>query len=364
MKLTSPPKNILLIKSHSMGIGDLLRSSAAWAALKAKWPQARLHLLMLSSHAGYPSEAFMRSHYLLASANFVTIKRGDPSQAKQQKLPVSQVCQSVEKALSGQEIDLVIDFETSGLKTPWIARWIAKRKGAVSVGIAQFPLRGLFYDAAAPSSRHYQSVHGLTRQMDYTERDFVALAALGITRDGTRITLEPTAAARAWQDAHPLQVAAGKKVVVLNIGCGTLDALPKRPDLNQLADCMMALFKSQPYQLHLSGAPFEKDINAEFSKLLNARIQADGLQCDVVDWAGQLTLEQLSGLLARADLVVSTDSGPYHMAVALKVPTLCWFNFDTPPSYHPQSGVECLILPDTETFLGAAQRLLTRDSGG
>ena len=39
------PRNILLIKSHSMGIGDVLRSSAAWQALKLRWPDAKLHLL-------------------------------------------------------------------------------------------------------------------------------------------------------------------------------------------------------------------------------------------------------------------------------------------------------------------------------
>lgn len=364
MTLPSSPKNILLIKSHSMGIGDLLRSSAAWAALKAKWPHAQLHLLMLSGHAGYPSEAFMRSHYLLSSAHFVTIKRGDPSQAKQEKLPLSQVCEAVGSALLNQDIDLVIDFETSGLKTPWIARWIARKKKAYSVGIAQFPLRGLFFDAAAPSSRAYQSKHGLTRQMDYTERDFVALAAVGIERQGQRIALAPSAAARAWQAAHPLQLGSGQKLVVLNIGCGTLDALPKRPDLRRLADCMLALFKLQPYALHMSGAPFEKDINAEFSALLRSRLEAEGLQCTVVDWAGKLTLEEVSGLLARADLVVSTDSGPYHMAVALDVPTLCWFNFDTPPSYHPHANVECMILPDSDAFAHAAVRLLKTGSGG
>jgi len=74
VKLPKTPQNILLIKSHSMGIGDLLRSSAAWASLKARWPQSNLHLLMLSNHAGYPSEAFIRSHHLLQSAHFVTIK--------------------------------------------------------------------------------------------------------------------------------------------------------------------------------------------------------------------------------------------------------------------------------------------------
>jgi ADP-heptose:LPS heptosyltransferase len=363
MTLHITPKNILLIKSHSMGIGDLLRSSAAWSALKAKWPQANLHLLMLSNHAGYPSEAFMRSHYLLSTAHFVTIKRGDPSQARQEKLSISNICDSVAQSFADQDIDLVIDFETSGLKTPWIARWIARHKGALSVGIAQFPLRGWFYDIAAPSSRAYQSKHGLTRQMDYTERDFVALAALGITRGGTRITLEPTTAARAWQEAHPLRVPAGQKVLVLNIGCGTLDALPKRPDLNHLADCMVALLQQQPFQLHMSGAPFEKEVNAQFATLLHSRLQAIGLHCDVTDWAGQLTLEQLGGMLARADLVVSTDSGPYHMAVALDAPTLCWFNFDTPPSYHQQTGVRNLILPDAASFVEAAQALIRNSSG-
>jgi ADP-heptose:LPS heptosyltransferase len=346
-----------------MGIGDLLRSSAAWSALKSKWPDAKLHFLMLSNHAGYPSEAFIRSHYLLSSAHFVTVKHGDPGKSKQQKLPVQEICRAVERALSGQAIDLVIDFEMGGLKTPWITRWIAKRKGAFSVGIAQFPMRGWFYDAAAPSSRQYQRAHGLARQMDYTDKDFVALAALGIVRNGTCITLHTTVSATAWQLENPRNVPAHQKMVVLNIGCGTLDALPKRPDLSQLADCMLALFQCQPFQLHLSGAPFEKAVNAEFFELLQSRMQTAGLQCDVRDWAGTLSLEQLSGLLAQADLVVSSDSGPYHMAVALEKPTVSWFNFDTPSSYHTQNGVECLILPDVNTFVSAVQRLITSSSG-
>jgi len=346
-----------------MGIGDLLRSSAAWSALKAKWPKANLHLLMLSSHAGYPSEAFISTHHLLSTAHFITIKRGDPSQSQQEKIPLSQICSTVERCLESQDIDLVIDFETSGLRTAWVAHRIAKRKGAFSVGIAQFPLRSWLFDASAPSSRAYQRSHGLSREMDYTDRDFVALAALGITRDGTRITLQPSAAAKAWLAMHPRAVPVGQKFVVLNIGCGTIDALPKRPDLNNLADCMLALYKKQPFQLHLSGAPFEMDINAEFTARLRSSLLKEGMQCDITDWAGLLTLEELSGLLAHADLVISTDSGPYHMAVALNLPTLCWFNMETPPSYHRHPDVACLIKPDASTFADVAQDLLTHGLG-
>ncbi len=364
MKLPQPPRDILLIKSHSMGIGDLLRSSAAWASLKARWPQSNLHLLMLSNHEGYPSEAFIRSHHLLQSAHFVTIKSGDPVGGNQKKLPMDEIFQMAERALEHQPIDLVIDFEPGGLRTPWLTRRIAKRKQAFSVGIAQFPLRRFFYDGAAPSSRTYQRLHGLSRDMDYTEKDYVALAALGIVRGETRIALKPSAAALAWQTGHPLPVPEGRIRLVLNIGCGTLDALPKRPDLSHLADCMVALLQRSPYQLHLSGAAFEAQVNAEFTTLMRARLHAAGLDCEITDHAGQLSLEQLTALLACAQLVVSSDSGPYHMAVALQIPTLCWFNFETPPSRHRHADVRCLVRPDVGGFVDACLGLVSCNSGG
>lgn len=355
------PKNILLIKSHSMGIGDLLRSSAAWSALKTKWPDAQLHFLMLSNHAGYPSEALIQSHYLLSSVHFVTVKRGQPGAYKQHSLHLGQVFNTVAQCLSKQAIDLVIDFESSGLRTSWLTRRIAKEKQAVSVGIAQFPLRKLFYDRAAPSSRRYQAEHGLSRAMDYTERDFVALAALGLERAGTRITLRPSAEGAAWMQQHPIQTPK-KKTLVLNIGCGTDDALVKRPPLEQLADCCAALYERSPFALHLSGAPFERDVNQQFVALLHGKLQATGHQTTIVDWAGQLSLDQLSGLLQQADLVISSDSGPYHMAVALGVATLCWFNFATPPSYHHHPDVDCLVQPSAAAFAASAQRLLSCNS--
>lgn len=352
------PANILLIKSHSMGIGDLLRSSAAWSALKARWPEAQLHLLMLSKHSGYPSEAFIRNHHLLASAHFVTVKVGHPGQGRQRSLPRARVWAEVAQRLQGQPIDLVIDCESSGMKTALLTWWLGRRKQAQRVGIAQFPLRRLCYDLVAPSVPRYAARLGLPLPMDYTERDFVALAALGIARNGTRITLKSAAAGQAWRQTHPLAAGAGHRVVVLNIGCGTEDALPKRPALPALVDCLVALHARQPFALHLSGAEFEREVNQAFVALFQAALAQRGWRTQVVDWAGQLSLDELTGLLGQADLVVSSDSGPYHMAVALGVPTLCWFNFDTPPSCHPQPGVVALTLPGPDAFVRSALGLL------
>ena len=354
------PRHVLLIKSHSMGVGDLLRSSAAWAALKARWPQVQLHLCMLSNHAGYVVQELISSHYLLASAHFVTVKEGRPGSAKQRRLPMDAIYGQMQTALQGQPLDLVIDCEVGGIRTALLTRRMARAKSALAVGIAQFPLRRFFYDLSAPSSRSYQRLHGLPKPMDYTERDFVALAALGIVRAGTPITLRLSAKGLAWQARNPLQTVAVRRLVVLNIGCGTEDALPKRPALAALVRALAALFARAPFDLHLSGAGFETEVNSQFVQLFQATL---GAACVVQDWAGQLSIEESAALLAQADLVVSSDSGPYHMAVALGVPTLCWFNFATPPSYHHQAGVRCLVQPDAAQFASAALDLISSGSG-
>jgi ADP-heptose:LPS heptosyltransferase len=356
------PVNILLIKSHSMGVGDLLRSSAAWSALKNRWPNANLHLLMLSKHAGYASEEFIRSHHLLASASFITVRSGHPGQTAQRNLSISTIYKSIEINLKDVSLDLVIDFEPYGVKTALLSRWISRRKNAKSIGIAQFPLRRYFYSRSAPSVTNYVRDRGLNQPMDYTERDFVVLDALGIRRDSTQITLSLSGAALGWQKNNPISMQENKKIVVLNIGCGTLDALSKRPELNKLADCLVALYSQSPFQLHLSGANFEKKINEEFQAILVSAMQQNGYCCDIYDWSGQPSLTELPGLLAKANLVVSSDSGPYHMAVALGVPTLCWFNFDTPASYHHCTHVQTLILPSCDQFVQAATCLIRYNS--
>jgi ADP-heptose:LPS heptosyltransferase len=348
------PENILLIKSHSMGIGDLLRSSAAWQALKKRWPNSRLYLLMLSKHPGYPTEQLIREHHLLDDAFFVSVADGPDAK---QKRPRAEVYNAVAKALGGVRPDLIIDCEPHGMRTTFLTRWLAKRCSANTVGVAQFPMRGWLYDHAAPSTRCYARGHSLRLPMDYAERDFVALAALGIARNGTPIVLSVSKEGREWQKEH-LPNPPGDLRVTLNIGCGTIDALPKRPAMDQLVANMAALFLEMPFELHVSGADFEREVNAQFVKGFADRLSELGMQCTVTDWAGQCTLSQLTGLLGASDLVISTDSGPYHMAVALGVPTVCWFNFDTPPSYHHQAKVRAVIAPSPELLVAAAKEVL------
>ena len=69
----------------------------------------------------------------------------------------------------------------------------------------------------------------------------------------------------------------------------------------------------------------------------------------VIDVAGKSTLNELMGILAAADLLVTNDSGPLHLAGALGTKTVSFFGPETPSLYGPAgeghevlySGIDC-----------------------
>ena len=348
-------QRILMVKSHSMGVGDVLRSSAAWRVLKDKWPQADLHLLFLSKHAGYPTEDFIRQHHLLASATFLTIREGTPADPDAKRVPLSVTKQEV-IALSQQlQPDLVIDFESSGIRSSLVTHWAANAVSAKSVGIAQFWGRRLFYDFHAPSVKDYARSQGLQLPMDYTERDFVALVALGLHRNKTPIDLQVTQDGIAYREKLESLIKSSRRVIGLNIGCGTSDAIAKRPPIAQVAQALHLIASSQPSVMLLSGACFEKVINQEFIDAFHA-IHGDATP--VIDCAGQSSLSGLTGLIDLCDLFISSDSGPYHIAVAMQKPTLAWFMLNEPTSYHYVAWCSCLFRPDANLVADTASKLL------
>ena len=353
------PKNILMIRSHSMGVGDVLRSSAAWASLKKKWPDANLHLLFLSRHQGYPTEKLIQAHHALASAEFVTIKTAQPGDSKARYIKWKDLKKQFKDVANRVRPDLIIDFEPHGLRTTWVTRLIKRISNAQSVGIAQFPGRGFFYDVTAPGVHEYMRANGLIPPMDYTNRDYVALAALGIHRSGQDIELKLTHEGRQYRDQIKNSDQPSARLRIgLNIGCGTADAMPKRPPLDTLAKGFVELSQRHDIELMLTGAPFERDINDEFIEKINAFHPTGQPVMRIQNLAGTKDLLELAGAISVCDVFVSSDSGPYHMAVALKLPTLLWLEVWEPSSIHQGSRLRHLYKPTETAFVQALEELL------
>jgi ADP-heptose:LPS heptosyltransferase len=58
----------------------------------------------------------------------------------------------------------------------------------------------------------------------------------------------------------------------------------------------------------------------------------------VDNFAGKFDVEGLIALLERADLLVSNDSGPLHIAAAMGKPVVALFGPETPVMYAPLSA--------------------------
>jgi len=343
------PRSILLLKAHSAGIGDLLHSSAAWRALRNRFPEAGLHLWFLTRDPGAASEQLIGRHHLLASFR-VSDKRTAWGRGWKRLLS------DAREVARQTKPDLIIDCEPNGVRTSLLSRYVGLLARAPTVGIAQQPFRGCLYRRSAPSTGAYARRRGLSVPLEYSERDFVALSALGIERSGMPIELQPTEEGRAFAERLLVELGAEKNrpLLGLNIGCGTADALSRRPNLELLAALGGALQRRHEFALVLPGAANEQDINREFL----ARFKASG---PVVDLAGRTSMLELVGVIAACRLFVSGDSGPYHMAVALRVPTLALFQWPTPQAYHHHEWVDCQVATGLESLPRleeAARRLL------
>jgi ADP-heptose:LPS heptosyltransferase len=344
--MNSSPKSILMIKSHSMGIGDLLRSTAAWRSLKIKWPHAKLHLLFLSKHPGYSSENFISKISLLSSATFLTISN-ENSNDKKTKIKSSffSLAKQVEEHCRRISPDLVIDFESSGIRTSIFTIIATRFAKAKSVGINQFYGRRFFYSSSSASTRVFAKQRRLEYPLEYTNKDYVVLSELGIERQDTPIEIDVFEEGLKFFNNLSNSIDRSKPIIGINIGCGTEDAIPRRPPIEQLVLCIGEVTEKMPCTLLLQEAPFESKINKEFIDTYK-KYYGDNLNIVCI----QCTLPELTGLIDFCDYFISSDSGPYHISVALQKPTIAWFNFPTPTAYHNNAWCRMLVNPSPVQF--------------
>lgn len=95
---------------------------------------------------------------------------------------------------------------------------------------------------------------------------------------------------------------------------------------------------SRGHQIALIGAPSERAFVTNLRDLLSPHVQRK-----VYNTAGLLSLGELLALLDGASCVLTNDTGPMHMAIALNRPTVCLFGPVSPDHYgQPLGHVEII----------------------
>ena len=123
-----------------------------------------------------------------------------------------------------------------------------------------------------------------------------------------------------------------ERFVVINPG-GNWD--PKRWPKERFARLADALIERFGVRVVVTGAEKDVVLANEIRRLMKHA---------AVVLAGQTTLKQLGALLGRAALVVANDSGPMHMAVAMKTRVIALFGPTSPALTGPYGGDTYTVL--------------------
>lgn len=153
--------------------------------------------------------------------------------------------------------------------------------------------------------------------------------------------------------AFPSRVKPAGKILI-GFQMGASETLRRWPveRFVQLAQRLLA--HSVDYQIALIGSLAERPIEREFMAGLSA---AERLR--VVSYIGNTTLPQLLAVMATLDLLVTGDTGPLHLAIALKTPTVSLFVTANPLHTGPYQNAELhqvMYVPVDAATLNEKQR--------
>ncbi|MHC1698230.1 MAG: glycosyltransferase family 9 protein [Geobacteraceae bacterium] len=268
--------NILLIKPGA--VGDLLQLTPVIRALAQKYPGAGITLMLGSS-----ASATMFQHNPHISETIVFDRKG----AHRSLSDFLQLWNRIRAA----RYDLVVNFQRSNVKA-----WL--------LAAAAFPCRVLVYHKARG-----RSVHAVVNHLE-------TLAPLGIAPELCDPSLELSYGSEEQSFADHLFPDfgnSGKILIALNPGASNRIKCWSPEQFAALANLLVSKLDAG---IVLVGGGSERDL---------AEGILAGMDSKPFDLIGKTSLLQLGAVLARCDVLVSGDTGPLHMATAVKTPVAALF---------------------------------------
>ena len=309
------------------GIGDMVFALPALEALRASYPEAEITLLGAPWHADFfpdrPSPLDRVVTVPLTQGVWLPEGSDEDSRDRQESFFAEQQTQGY---------DLALQLHGGGrFSNPFVLRLGAR----VTAGTRT--------PDAAPLDRWVRYIYYHPEILRYLE----VVALVGARPVGLQPRLVVTDEDRAEADRVLAETGVDGRLAVLNPGASD----PRR---RYSPECMAAVGDA------LAGAGCEVVVSGDDRDDVASadRIVATMTQ-PARSLAGRLSLGGLAGLLARATVVVSNDSGPLHVARAVGTPTvgIYWcgnaFNGGPPSAHHhraaiswqthcPRCGVDCI----------------------
>lgn len=301
-------KSILIILIA--GIGDLIMSSPSLRALRNSHPDAEIHLLT-SSEASWLAE------------NYPYIDRV-------WSFPVREIRKDTLQGLKA--IDVIRDMRKIRYDVAVNLYRVVSHHGAFRMGLLfrllnadqkvghDFKGFGLFLDKKAPREA-FENRHFTDAMLD------LAKLAGGVPDDkGIEVFWDKSVEPK-WATLFP-QAGREKQPLCIGINPGA-DRTKKRWSPGNHASVADRLVELRGASIFLFGGPGEEH--------LASRIKT-AMKHPATNLAGKLSLNELAYVISRLDLFVTNDSGPMHIAAAVKTPVVALFGPEDPVYTRPYTS--------------------------
>lgn len=297
MKGGSP--KILIVKLSA--IGDVVHTLPALNALRRHFPKAHIAWLveqaaseLLIGHPALDRVLVSRRKTWLAGLK----TRNRAAYVKQAKAFL--------RELRDTRYDMILDFQ-------------AALKGALLIALA----RGDQKIGFGPGMQHQEHSHlvlnrkipMVSMEMHALDRGLQMLKTLGVLRDRIEYRLPITARARdkAARLIESVSPAAGQKPIAINPVAQWDTKLWSVERFARLADRLIASYQVPVF---FTGGPGDKPVVDEI---------IGAMHHDAVNLAGRTSLIELAALYREMACLVSTDTGPMHIAAAVDTPVVALF---------------------------------------
>ncbi len=325
---------ILIVKTSA--IGDVTHTLPALNALRKKYPAARITWLVEAAAAEAVIGHAALDRVLISKRKEWTRQLKGGEFFKGWRNIIAFIHE-----LRATKYDLLIDFQgllKSGILVG-LAR--AKRKVGFGRGMEHSECSYIFLNERIQAVD--MNIHALDRELmllkaigvecDKIEFDFPIrpvdrnivdekLQDLGVTEDAAFIAINPPATwpTKLWDNDKFAQVAQGLSKRGLNVV--------------------------------FTGGP---DVAAELSEII------DKYKLAAVNMAGQTTLKELAALYQRADILITTDTGPMHIAAAVSTPVVAIFGPTAPWRTGPYGKGHQILRADIACSPCLKRQCVTRE---
>jgi 3-deoxy-D-manno-octulosonic-acid transferase/heptosyltransferase-1 len=297
--------NILIVKLSA--IGDVIHTLPAANALRAHYPDAHIAWVVESAAAplvqGHPAlNRVIVSRRKAWARDLLSARRRGPALRE---------VRAFVRALRDTRYDLIIDFQQLLKSGAIVALARGGVKSGFGPGMQHMEMSYLFLNRRVP--RVSMEHHALPRSL-------MLLQALGVPAKEVVYRLPVNAADR--QDVDGMLAQAGlsgsRRLVAVNPVAQWETKLWPNRRFARLADRLVLAYGAD---VVFTGGPEDRPVVADIISQMTQ---------PALDLSGRTRLTTLAALYRRARLVVSTDTGPMHLAAAVGTPVAAVFGPTAP----------------------------------